>query len=57
MYAILFITNDNQQGCIMDGPAPALFADDISAYKFIEETMLQTEHPKMMWIRRIHADS
>lgn len=55
---VLYMTSDKKRGVIMDGPAPAMFADAPSAYDFIEEVFEQPNHPRFMWVRRIpYADT
>lgn len=58
MYIIMYMTSDNEKGILEDGHGPALFADDTSAYMYINELMSQEQHPKFMWLRRLpYGDS
>ena len=53
MYVILYANSKDQMGLVMDGEAPAMFADSSSAYVFLEKAMEQPSHPRLMWIRRL----
>lgn len=53
MYNVCFVLPDGNKGITMYGGAPAVFMTQESAWEFVDKTMSMTDHPALMWVRKV----